>query len=714
LQRLDRDIISSKSTREVTMYLRDVMGFNIVPIRYRTKVPDLSSLSEFFEKKCDLPISDNQSIAMLHGSVSGTFALDLDHRDIIHEIFNDSNLIRKSTIVVKTPKKGYHIIYKAKDGDYPPKNIKLFNKEGKEIDIRTQGGYTMLPPSIHDEVNGNYEFVSESLNLHSVRGSDILDVLEQFGYYEESVIRSKLKKETQNNYNNWLTEDLCKGGYTKGERRRKQNSYYVKLRKQGKAAEHASAEILRVNQTCKPEPLDSSEVTYNLGRIEEFYQSIKDNLNNCANDNEEKDPDQWADVIQCAYKFATIRDTEELLVYQNGVYVTDLECTTIKEECEKVIPKCSTRLCSEIINKIKRRTYTNRDKFDSSDSVLNLKNGLLNIRTLEFREHTPDYLSRIQIPVDYDPGIVPTKFLKYIRECLDNPEDIIRVMEGFATCLLRTTRFEKAYMFIGQGQNGKSTFLDVLQSVLGHENVSNVMIQELTNERFVNAELDNKLANIYPDIESFELRNTGVIKGLISGDRIKVERKNQHPYMMKNKAILFFSANKFPKVLDQSDAMFRRFFIIDWTRQFSGNRKDTQLKETLRNDSAEHSGILNILVRLARDLDSRGFYRHEQDIEELRDKWNKRADTIQQFYEDEVELDEEYFIEKGALFSDYVKYCTQNKLQRESERQFRKVIKDTTLLTDAFKRLEGRSARVWLGGNTRSRLRNGGQMSLDQ
>lgn len=293
-------IIKSKSSKEVAEYLRNVKGFNIVPIKYKTKVPELNSLSEYFNKKCDLPISDNQSIAILHGKLSGTYAIDLDHPDIITDLFNDANLILKNTLVIKTPKQGYHIIRAIKDNDFPPLNIKLINHEGKKIDIKTEGGYTLLPPSVHDEVNGNYQFVSDTLDPLPVRWSDTLKILEDFGYFEEGKLKEKMFGDTLKCYNNWPLEELLKGGYTKGERRRKQNSLYVKMRKEGKSENEAVNMVLRVNESCRPEPLDDNELKHNLRHSESFYQKIKDSkLPVIENGKDDKEKEKSNRLLVC-------------------------------------------------------------------------------------------------------------------------------------------------------------------------------------------------------------------------------------------------------------------------------------------------------------------------------------------------------------------------------------------------------------------------------
>jgi len=159
-------IDSLTTSSKVAEHLRS-MGRNIIPIVPGTKIPPAGfKLESYFEKKCDIPIKDSDSIALLHGKISNTYAIDIDMKngggweDAIHVVAKDIEKILSATMVVKTPKQGCHFVV-SPIGDLPPKNAKYFNKDGIEVDIKTQGGYTLLPPSTHPQKElGRYQFIS--------------------------------------------------------------------------------------------------------------------------------------------------------------------------------------------------------------------------------------------------------------------------------------------------------------------------------------------------------------------------------------------------------------------------------------------------------------------------------------------------------------------------------------------------------------------------
>ena len=73
----------------------------------------------------------------------------------------------------------------------------------------------------------------------------------------------------------------------------------------------------------------------------------------------------------------------------------------------------TTHQVQEVINHIKRKTCVDRSKFDSIPDILNLKNGLLNINNKVLSSHSADYLSTVQLPVEYIPRTVPPKILQF-------------------------------------------------------------------------------------------------------------------------------------------------------------------------------------------------------------------------------------------------------------------------------------------------------------
>ena len=75
------------------------------------------------------------------------------------------------------------------------------------------------------------------------------------------------------------------------------------------------------------------------------------------------------------------------------------------------------------------------------------------------------------------------------------------------------------------------------------------------------AQLSDKLANVFPDLLANGIRDAAIIKGLTGGDTMMAEHKFERPFNLKNTAKLVFSANKAPRLNEDSDAIWRRLVL---------------------------------------------------------------------------------------------------------------------------------------------------------
>src|SRR5919197_5073264 len=226
--------------------------------------------------------------------------------------------------------------------------------------------------------------------------------------------------------------------------------------------------------------------------------------------------------------------------------------------------------------------------------IINLQNGVLDIDTLELKEHSPDQLSLVQLPVKYDPAAKCPRILKFLGQVL-HPQDVFTAMQIIGYCLYKTAKFEKAVMLVGPGLNGKGVFLKIIEALVGLENTSHVSLQDLDRERFATEGLYCKMVNTHADLTQVKLSSTGNFKMLVSGDSIRAQKKFKDPFNFRNYAKLIFSANKIPESDDQGYAYYRRWLILEFEKIFDEGDKDTELICKLTTPE-ELSGLLNLAL----------------------------------------------------------------------------------------------------------------------
>ncbi len=411
-------------------------------------------------------------------------------------------------------------------------------------------------------------------------------------------------------------------------------------------------------------------------------------------------PGEVAEVLIEKLHFATMSDTEELYLYEGGVYRPTGEAfikRLLQEAFSKagMVKRLSSYFIKETIEHVKRATLRSRSEFDRDLYTVNVRNGLLDLRTLELKPHDPDYLSVIQLPVEWNPRAQCPRFDQFIQEIVD-PDDAPVLQEFAGYALWRDCRFQKALMLTGSGANGKTTFLNILIKVLGRQNLAFHSLQDLTTSRFASADLYGKLANIYDDLPPTKIINAGLFKILVTGGEIQAEKKFKPSFRFRNYAKLIFSANKIPSSIDDTRAFFRRWIIINFPNEFTGDRVDRHLEEKLSTPECL-SYVLKWAVEGLKRLLEAGAFSNEDSIDAVEEKYLKASNPAYAFITARVVRDQAAAVSKDDLYHAFLDYCKQNKLPSMSKRAFAEEVKKWTRATDGWMKKDGRAVRAWRG-----------------
>ena len=152
-------------------------------------------------------------------------------------------------------------------------------------------------------------------------------------------------------------------------------------------------------------------------------------------------------------------------IYYKGVYVSDAQ-TRISEQVYDILQnEYKKSLFTDILEKIKAQTYIEQNIFfeENKKEWQCVKNGLLNINTLELKEFTPNERFFTKIPVEYNPNAKCPNINKHLKTVLANEKDINLIKELGGFCLEREYRLENAFMLCGYGRNGKGKTIELIK-----------------------------------------------------------------------------------------------------------------------------------------------------------------------------------------------------------------------------------------------------------
>jgi len=338
-------------------------------------------------------------------------------------------------------------------------------------------------------------------------------------------------------------------------------------------------------------------------------------------------------------KFATymknshhiIKINGRLHIYLNGIYTGSY--TAIEGEMIKHIPKLNKTRRTEVLKYLEIMI---QDSVPESDSRhIAFRNGVLNVLDDSFQPFSPDIVIKNIIPWDYNPS-AESRLLDDVLDKIscNDPEIRSLLEECVGYCFFRKNELGKAFILTGDGANGKSTFIDMIKTMLGDDNVTSLDLKEL-GEKFQNAELFGKLANLGDDIGEDFIASSSVFKKLVTGERIQVQRKGQDPFEFNNYAKMIFSANNIPRIKDKSGGLRRRMIIIPFNALFKPDDPDFRpfIKYELRGQEAVERLIQLGIAGLKRILANNAFTVPQKTVEALAE-YERENNSIVSFVED--------------------------------------------------------------------------------
>ncbi len=328
---------------------------------------------------------------------------------------------------------------------------------------------------------------------------------------------------------------------------------------------------------------------------------------------------------------------------------------------------------------------------------INVTNGLLDVNTYRLQPHSPDFLSPVQLPVRYDPDADCPAWHEFISQVFPSDAQELPWMIA-AWLMVPDTSLQKALLLVGDGANGKSTFLDALRGFLGEHNCTSLSLTALEQERFAPARLVGKLANLCHDLPAASVRSSSIFRAVVAGDPIAAEQKGRTGFDFRPFARLVFATNHLPLVKDASPAFYRRWLAIPFPQNFEGARAVPRhvLVKSLTTPR-ELSGLLNMALALLPQVRDHGLPQPgsvTEALQELRDL----TDPVRTWFRDQIVVSPQVFAAKQDLQNAYNRWAAERGLPPVSAKSLTKALESLAPeATEAQRTVGGCRTRVWMG-----------------
>lgn len=323
------------------------------------------------------------------------------------------------------------------------------------------------------------------------------------------------------------------------------------------------------------------------------------------------------------------------------------------------LAKCLKRSALEsLLCMAQHKLPTTSEQFDHDDNLFAVANGVIDLRSGDFRAASrKDYLIRFS-GVPYQPRAAAPRWNDFLQRILKGDRELIDfVQKAIGYSMTGLTQEHAWFLLCGIGANGKSTFLRILSKLLGsyaQHAAGETFLQQKSGSSNDIAVLNG--ARVVTVTESDENRRlaSGLIKQITGGDPITARYMYQEFFTFQPRCKVWFATNHRPRIVDNSEGMWRRVRYLPFEEVIPESERDETLHEKL---IYELPGILNWAIAGARAWYEGGLPRPTA-VTTATNAYRRDEDPIADFIAEQCDLGN-YVEAFGPLYEAYRMFCAE-------------------------------------------------------
>jgi P4 family phage/plasmid primase-like protien len=226
---------------------------------------------------------------------------------------------------------------------------------------------------------------------------------------------------------------------------------------------------------------------------------------------------------------------------------------------------------------------------DCRPHLIGFKNGVYDMKMHIFREGMPDdYISLstnrnyIQYNPEYQEIIDINDFFEKVFTNINLRNYVLDILACIIDGSIAQERF---YIFTGQGSNGKSRLLDLIQKAVG-DYYATLPIALLTQKRAASNSAQGEIERtkgrrfaVLQEPNENDKINVGYMKELSGNDRILTRGLYKEPYEFKPQFKMILACNELPEIPSQDGGVWRRLRVIEFSSKFCENPDPSKSNE---------------------------------------------------------------------------------------------------------------------------------------
>ena len=317
--------------------------------------------------------------------------------------------------------------------------------------------------------------------------------------------------------------------------------------------------------------------------------------------------------------------------------------------------------------------------FDRDKFTFNCHNGTINLKTGEFRPHTPSDLLTKVTEVDYVPGAVCPRWLTFLDEVFEGDKDRIRYLQkavGYA--MSGDTRLECMFLLYGPtSRNGKGTTMETVLRILGEygrtakpEMLGKKGFSDSSGPSEDVARLNGaRMVNV-SEPEKTMVIDASLTKQMTGNNQLTARFLRENSFEFKPQFKLFIDTNHLPQISDMTLFESDRIRVIPFNRHFEEEERDIDLKHYLA-DPENLSGILNWCLEGFRLYQEEGLKMPES-VKKATQEYRAMSDRIMMFTSQCLKREKGQELRSKAIYNRYTEWCRDNGFKYENAANFQK------------------------------------------
>jgi putative DNA primase/helicase len=322
-------------------------------------------------------------------------------------------------------------------------------------------------------------------------------------------------------------------------------------------------------------------------------------------------------------------------------------------------------------------------EFDANPYLLNVENGMLDLKTLSLTAHDPEERCTKICAAAFDQKASSEEWNAVLAAITSGDTQLQHYLQRVAGyCATGSVAERKCWYVFGPTSCGKTTYIWILASVLGEyaaDTKTELLLKQdstRTIREDVAALLGVRLA-VGSELDRGRALDIGEFKKLVDNAPLTAERKYGHQFSFTPTAKLVFTVNDLPLITRIDPAVFARLRVVPFRHRYSGKECDSRFRERFLANPNNRAAVLKWIAEGARDYIRHGLDSEPACVREATEAYRLESDWLSPWYEERCEADVNASAEMTALYEDFLLWTRQQQ-QLPAEDRAAKVLRSAT------------------------------------